>query len=67
MGERSYSYVKRKQPKPRSGYSNFYINKRGRTGLKIGSIDYGLMEINAESIAFRDKALINQGLKPAEY
>ena len=63
---RSYSFAKRKSPKPKSGYSNFYVTPYG-TGLKIGSVDYGIMEITPESIKFRDNALAKQGLKKADY
>ncbi len=67
MGERAYSFKKRKQPKPTSGHSNFYINCSGRTGLKIGSVDYGLMDITPKTIKFRDDALAKQGLPKAAY
>ena len=63
---RSYSFAKRKAPRPKSGYSNFYVTPYG-TGLKIGSVDYGMMEITPESIKFRDNALAKQGLKKATY
>jgi hypothetical protein len=62
-----YNYTKTAKPKkPASGFSNFYI-RNGRTGLKIGCVDYGLMQINAETIHFRDRALEKQSLPRAIY
>lgn len=57
----------RSKGRPKSGYSNFYTTGRGKTGLKIGAVDYGLMEPTPENIAFRDNALAKQGLPPAKF
>lgn len=71
MGERAYSYVKRKQPPPASGYTNFYTTPYG-IGLKIGSLDYGFFDMSTpeaiiKGLAFRDKCRAKQGLPPADY
>lgn len=58
--------------RPKSGYSNFYTNRHGKIGLKIGSIDHGIVpfettEDKKKWIAFRDQCLVKQSYPPAKY